>query len=1159
MNNSKKIVSILLAILMIFSSLSVLAADLMPDGTLTVKTEIVGKDGKALAKAAPGTEVEVRVYVGTDYLTTAGQLRLEYDKDFFEPVAAGAVDCSAYNTANGITISAKIKDVTLDGDSKGKLNIEFDTTSTKPYQYDVSSYLCSFKMTIKDYEDWTEYEKQGTVTPADAASLSNRKGYTDFVLCKADEGIADGTTMKWLNVDAVFTASAPVSVENTVTFYASTVDAKAKQNGIELSAIIGKTVITATEDAIKSCGDNLVEYADSKFSNWGAMLGDAPVTLDGKAVTYAANADYTMTAEDIYFVAKWVKMSDISVQVRYYVDGEIRGAETTSIGDYTVKTVIGGVKYSKVYDKPVDADGNVAAGGKQVTTLTITRAMAEAGPINLYTSTKLVETEYGKEYKVILNANGGSFEGSQPELTLKAGEPIAKGYGYKEPTKYGYNFLYWTETKDGEGRIDVCPESSAETITVFAKWAPKAYTINYIIDEDTTVSLPSEYPGLIATPENPDYDGKVFKGWTIKDNAEKSASYDLTWDNVFRADANGDGKIDAFPKFNTAYVTVTYFVDGKYAARTTAQVDSDYKVNFSIGDTLYTKWFTEYNDSVCSGTSYTYDSEKDTLIKIENKAVNLYTSAEYIDKSSAGEDAVVTFNPNGGKFAEGVENTVSGKIGDVLTFTAIPEKTGYLPKTENGKIWFDENGAVAPDTICGTTTYYIIWEPAVYIFNFYEADMTTVFKKTSGAYGEDVPHMDGYEPTAEKKTFKGWFLDKACQNAFADDWTKLIATDTDKDYIINIYPKFESKIEVTLDANGGSFTGEAPVLLLDAGDALTSAENYEEPTMTGNEFVGWAQNKDGTGIITTCPEENKTIYAKFKPITYYLTFTALDDDTQTVDSVYEPEELIGLPSGDDKWDEEEGNFTWMINGTDELTWENVVKNATFNEETKQWEVSVVAIENESEVVKLMPVAGSTTMIERNHIVETYNDTTVAKCNGVTAIKAAYSDVYDTGTDYGTPGQADYSEWFIYGLVPEITIDTLKTNYVTVVNGSFKIFAEDDSTLASEITSGTIGTGFQLVVYDEDGAVVEKFRIIVFGDIDGFDGIHYNDYLAAYNEDNVLSNWSRSSSEQYRAYKFRAADISDQGGEFDYNDYLDFYNVDNQIKTVNQITGRAEVK
>ncbi len=1167
MKNSKKIVSILLAILMIFSSLSVLAADLISDGTLTVKTEIVGKDGKALAKTAPGTEVEIRVYVGTDYYTTAGQLRLEYDKDFFEPVAAGtAVDCSAYNTANGITISAKIKDVTLDGDSKGKLNIDFDTTNNKPYQYDVSSYLCSFKMTVKNYEDWTEYEKSGTVTPADAASLSNRNGYTDFVLCKADEGIADGTTMKWLNIDAAFTASAPVSVENTVNFYASTVDAKAKQNAIQLSAIIGETVTVPSESSILTYV-NPADYANKKLSNWGAMLGDAPVIFEGENLTYAAGASYEMTAEDVYFVAKWVNMSDISVQIRYYVDGVVRDAAMAKVGStYTVKNVIAGVKYTAVYDAPVDEDGKVTAGGKQVTTLDITRAMAEAGPVNLYTSTKLVEAEYGKEYTVILNANGGVFETSVPELTLKAGEPIAGAYGYKVPTRYGYNFLYWTEDQNGEGRIDVCPEAAADTITVYAKWAPKAYEITYNIDDKTKTVLPSEYPDSIATPVNPDYDGKVFKGWSIKDNAEESASYDLTWDNVFKADSNGDGKLDAFPKFNTAYVTVTYFVDGKYAARTTAQVDSNYKVDFSIGDTLYTKMFTEYKDSECTGTSYTYDSAKDTLIKIEGKAVNLYTSAKYIESSSSGEDAVVTFDPKGGKFADGVKNTVTGKIGDVLTFTAVPKKTGYLPKSENGKIWFDENGAVAPDTICGTTTYYIIWEPAVYKFNYYEADMTTVFKTTSGAYGDDVPHMDGYEPTAEKKTFKGWFLDTACKTAFADDWTKLIATDTDNDYVINIYPKFEAKIEVTLDANGGSFTGEAPVLLLEPGDALTSAENYEEPTKTGNEFVGWAQNKDGTGIITTCPEANQTIFAVFEPITYYVTFTALDDDTQTVDSVYEPEELIGMPFGDDKWDEEEGNFTWMINGTDELTWENIAANAEYNEESKQWEVTVVAVENESDaVVKLMPVAGSTTMIERNFVVETV-DKTLAESyaaankrtkatmvpNGVTNLVEAYSDVYDKTGEYATV-PANFDGWFVYGLKAGIKANELDS-YITLSSDAAEYHVyRTISGRERDITgkTNTISTGTRIEV-TLDGVLVETFYVVIYGDVDMDSLIAINDVTIL--EKGRVGTMFNSASPDYSPYQFRAANL-DQNALMSINDVTSLEK--GRVGTINQITGRTE--
>ena len=123
MTNVKKVVAILLAFLMIFSSASVFASawDASADdgSSLNIETKFfkqVNGEWVETTKVKPGDTVEARVYLGTDYYSNDSTLLFFYDKDFFTheytaaPVdyAAGSENTvingkSSFVTANGVT------------------------------------------------------------------------------------------------------------------------------------------------------------------------------------------------------------------------------------------------------------------------------------------------------------------------------------------------------------------------------------------------------------------------------------------------------------------------------------------------------------------------------------------------------------------------------------------------------------------------------------------------------------------------------------------------------------------------------------------------------------------------------------------------------------------------------------------------------------------------------------------------------------------------------------------------------------------------------------------------------------------------------------------------------------------------------------------------
>ena len=90
MTNVKKVVAVMLAFLMIFSSASVLASawDATADdgSALNIETKFfkeVGGEWVETTKVKPGDVVKARVYLSTDYYSNDSSLLFFYDKDFF--------------------------------------------------------------------------------------------------------------------------------------------------------------------------------------------------------------------------------------------------------------------------------------------------------------------------------------------------------------------------------------------------------------------------------------------------------------------------------------------------------------------------------------------------------------------------------------------------------------------------------------------------------------------------------------------------------------------------------------------------------------------------------------------------------------------------------------------------------------------------------------------------------------------------------------------------------------------------------------------------------------------------------------------------------------------------------------------------------------------
>ena len=246
MTKTKKVVAVMLAFLMIFSSASVLASAwdaAVDDGkTLDISTKFfkeVSGEWVETQKVRPGDVVKARVYVGTDYYSNDSTLLFFYDKDFFtHSYAAGKntlevnTQSGSFATANGVagTFTANpnlnsqvangyVDSAFLDSYAAFAVNVEVKSANEKNVMYDNSDWLFEFTLTVAD-----NARGEGDLFVKDT-TVQNTTTQTNAAV-NVPKGPADGTDADlwamWLWDATPVLSSQPVSTISSVTFKATT-------------------------------------------------------------------------------------------------------------------------------------------------------------------------------------------------------------------------------------------------------------------------------------------------------------------------------------------------------------------------------------------------------------------------------------------------------------------------------------------------------------------------------------------------------------------------------------------------------------------------------------------------------------------------------------------------------------------------------------------------------------------------------------------------------------------------------------------------------------------------------------------------------------------------------------------------------------------------
>ncbi|WP_256759466.1 InlB B-repeat-containing protein [Cohnella sp. WQ 127256] len=429
-------------------------------------------------------------------------------------------------------------------------------------------------------------------------------------------------------------------------------------------------------------------------------------------------------------------------------------------------------------------------------------------------------------YTVTFNSNGGTtVSGKAVSYNGTITAPIA-------PTKTGSTFGGWYKE---EGLTTAFVFSTAITgdTTLYAKWTLNNYTVTFNSNGGTTVSGKTvSYNGTITAPTAPTRTGYTFGGWYKEEG--------LTTAFVFTTAITGNTTLYAKWTINTYTVTFDSN-DGSTVISQTVSYNS--KATTPANPTKTGSTFGGWYKDEGLTTPFVFTTTAITEnTRLYAKWVSIYT---------------VTFNSNGG-------TTVSSQAvsyNSAATEPTAPTKTGNI---FGG--WYTDVELMTPyvftTLITGNTVLRAKWTPIEYTVTFDSNGGTAVDSQTV-SYNSKVTPPEA--PTNTGSTFGWWYTDAGFTTPFL--FTTPITGNT------TLYAKWTTDSYVVMfDSNEGSTVSVQAVIY-----NSMATEPAEDPMKTGYTFGGWFKEESLTTpfeFTTTAITGNTTLYAKWTPMSYTVTFNS---------------------------------------------------------------------------------------------------------------------------------------------------------------------------------------------------------------------------------------------------------------------------------------------
>ncbi|MBQ6979472.1 MAG: InlB B-repeat-containing protein, partial [Clostridia bacterium] len=443
----------------------------------------------------------------------------------------------------------------------------------------------------------------------------------------------------------------------------------------------------------------------------------------------------------------------------------------------------------------------------------------------------------------------------------------------------GYNFNCWLDEDDN--KITEIPAGSFGNREITAKWDVIEFTINYADVKTAANNNLTKYTiesAKITLADLDNIDGYNFNCWLDEDG-----------NKITEIPAGSFGHREITAKWDLVEfdLILNYEAErGDYAIGTSNPnkytIESDITLTELVCNNtgyIFIGWFTEKNN----GTGVKVERIKD-----RTGTISLYAQWDL-------EDYSITYY--------GVNNAVNTNLSNYTveteTFTIDNlSRTGY---TFDG--WFNSDDTVANTTITkgsiGNKAFYAKWTAIEYDIEYVLYDGTYVADENPAKYTiESSIVFNGL--TKDGYRFDGWF--DAAQGG-----NKLTGISVGTCGNKTVYAHWTYISTITYNSNGGSAVSPT---INPAGTVITAPV---APTKDYYEFVGWFNSSlTEEFVFEVQPSEDITLYAKWEPVKYNITYVLNGGNNGNNPAQYTVEQKVELK------DASKTGYTFVGWFTDEL-------------------------------------------------------------------------------------------------------------------------------------------------------------------------------------------------------------------------------------------------
>ncbi|QQE78224.1 InlB B-repeat-containing protein [Alicyclobacillus sp. SO9] len=579
------------------------------------------------------------------------------------------------------------------------------------------------------------------------------------------------------------------------------------------------------------------EYTVTFNSNGGSSVSSESVAYDGTA-TQPTNPTKTG-----YVFTGWYTDSTLQNQFSFgtLITGNITLYAKWTPQEHTVNFISNGgsqVQYQLVpygQDATVPTNptrtGSVFAGW--YTDSTLQNAFSFTTPIT--SSLTLYAKWTPQQYTVTFDSNGGS------SVTSESVAYDGTATNPTNPTKTGSVFAGWYTDSTLQNQFSFGTLITGN-ITLYAKWTPQEYTVNFNSNGGSQVQYQLVPYGSDATaPTNPTKAESVFAGWYT----------DSTLQNAFSFTTPITSSVTLYAKWTPQQYTVTFNSNGGSSVTSESVAYDSYATapkNPTKTGAVFQGWYT---DSTLQNP-FSFGTPVTGSITLYAK----WTPQEY----------TVNFNSNGGSQVQYQLVPYDG----TATAPTNPTKAGSV---FGG--WYTDSTLQTPfsftTAITGNETLYAKWTPQHYTVSFNSNGGSSVTSESVAYNGNATAPTN---PTKTGWVFGGWYTDSTFQNQFS--FSTAITGN------VTLYAKWTpQEYTVNFNSNGGS---QVSYQLVPYGTDATAPTN---PTKTGSVFGGWYTDStlQTPFSFSTAITGNVTLYAKWTPAEYTVTFNSNGGSSVTSESV----------------------------------------------------------------------------------------------------------------------------------------------------------------------------------------------------------------------------------------------------------------------------------